>query len=192
MSRMRPPMLLGPSSDHTCSVAGEPWLAWPAALDCAIASLTAAAGIVPSALARWRYIQSSAPTGSAVAAGTAGATGAVASLLVTAASPAANTIARTPTAGAIGTSFFFCIGTPTSPGRMARQRALTPSRRSRLCGVSLRRTPRRRGQSTPEVLERQITAMAASLEAFGDNHAMRERLSRRRLFVVAVGVATLV
>jgi|1185.fasta_scaffold115240_2 hypothetical protein len=34
--------------------------------------------------------------------------------------------------------------------------------------------------------------MAASLEAFGDNHAMRERLSRRRLFVVAVGVATLV
>src|SRR3954453_12877710 len=103
MSRMRPPMLLGPSSDHTCSVAGHPPLALPAALDCAIASLTAAVGIVPSALALWRYIQSSAPTGSAVASDTAAATGAVPSLFVTAAIPAANRIARTAAAAAIRT-----------------------------------------------------------------------------------------
>jgi hypothetical protein len=38
----------------------------PAAFDWAIASTTAAFGIEPSAFARWAYIQSSAPTGSAV------------------------------------------------------------------------------------------------------------------------------
>ena len=63
-------MLLGPSSAHTWSVAGEPLLACPMAFDCDIASLTAASGIDPSAFARWRYIHSSAPSGSGVAAGT--------------------------------------------------------------------------------------------------------------------------
>jgi hypothetical protein len=62
-------MLLGPSSAHTWSVFGDAMLAAPIALDCAIASVTAASGIEPSGLARCRYIHSSAPTGSAVAAG---------------------------------------------------------------------------------------------------------------------------
>src|SRR5215204_5439902 len=68
MSRMRPPMLLGPSAPQTWSVLGDPMAATPIALDCAIASLTAASGMEPSALARCRYIHSSAPTGSSVAA----------------------------------------------------------------------------------------------------------------------------
>src|SRR5688572_4292301 len=63
-SRMRPPILLGPSSAHTWSVPGEPELAFPIAFDCAIASLIAASGMEPSAFARWRYIHSSAPAGS--------------------------------------------------------------------------------------------------------------------------------
>src|SRR3954464_6687877 len=70
--------------------------------------------MLPSSLARCRYIQSSAPTGSAVGPDAAAATGAVPSLFVTAATPAASRIARTAAAAATGTSFFFCIGTPTS------------------------------------------------------------------------------
>ena len=94
-------MLLGPSSVHTWSVAGEPLLAWPAALDCAIASLTAASGMEPSAFARCMYIHSSAPSGSAMATGRAVATGAVRSLLPANPVVAANTIARAAAAARI-------------------------------------------------------------------------------------------
>src|SRR5687768_16739740 len=63
---MRPPMLLGPSSAHTWSVPGEPLAITLSTSDWAIASVTTSAGMEPSALARWRYIHSSAPSGSAV------------------------------------------------------------------------------------------------------------------------------
>jgi hypothetical protein len=83
-------------------VLGEPWLALPAALDWAIASLTAASGMEPSALARWRYIHSSAPTGSGVTAGKMVGTFAVPSLLVTAAIPMAKRIITAAAATTIG------------------------------------------------------------------------------------------
>src|SRR5262245_12762431 len=106
---MRPPMLLGPNSAQTWSVLGDPLLAVPAALDCAIASLTRASGMVPSALARWRYIQSSAPTGSGVAFGAAVEACSVPPLLVTAAVTAARRIARTTAAAITGAYLFFCM-----------------------------------------------------------------------------------
>src|ERR1044072_5927075 len=62
-------MLLGPSADHTWSVLGEPIAATPICVDCATAWLTAASGMVPSALARCQNIHSSAPNGFSAAAG---------------------------------------------------------------------------------------------------------------------------
>src|SRR3712207_4506872 len=68
MSRTRPPMLLGPSGAHTWLVLFDALLAAPICFDCATACETAASGMEPSALARWRYIHSSAPTGLGVGA----------------------------------------------------------------------------------------------------------------------------
>ena len=129
MSRTRPPMLLGPSSVHTWSVLGEPLLALPITLDCAIASLTAASGIEPSAFARWRYIHSSAPSGSGTAADGPAAACSVPSLPVTTAAPTATRTTRAPAAATISGNFLVCIGTRTSPGRLARLRSALPPRR---------------------------------------------------------------
>ena len=135
-------MLLGPSSAHTWSVAGEPWLAFPMAFDCDIASLTAASGIVPSAFARWRYIHSSAPSGSGVAAGTTAGTGSDPSPLVTIAAAMTNSVIRAATT-AVGAKLLVCIGTCTSPFLGAHCAALPP-RRVRLPGDITRATLRRR------------------------------------------------
>src|SRR5580765_4496181 len=135
MSRMRPPMLLGPSKLHTWSVLGEPLLALPSAFACAIASSTAAVGMVPSALARWRNIQFSAPVGPSTSRAGAAAACPAPSLFVAKAITPANRIVTAATASAVAANHFLCMY--ASPlGRLARFCTLEPQRRRRLLPAS--------------------------------------------------------
>ena len=75
----------------------------------------------PSAFARWRYIHSSAPSGSAVTSTGPVATCSVPSLLVTAAVPAAKRITRAAAAATIA-AYFFSASLRLPPLRLARVR----------------------------------------------------------------------